>query len=288
MPMTTDKNPHIGLDPVTVDWSKFDKHPSLNPADIPVGSVVYYVRKIGNQYRVDYGLVYQHYKDCVAIQRVMPRDRRMVKSAFTKNPVPFKDFPHQTEWRKLPKGWTWNTELFSYAYEEMTEEEKTLPFDIRVPETIVYAYNKGYLVNVRDVPYEKIEAVIDKVNGYKLIRKAMDDHHAFVENRPVDLVGISPFQCFSSHKDAQAACIKAEEELRAQAEMTDLEWSIHQIEQDIARWAKLYSVSEENAARVRDFLMQLDDLENVETRVCTGGIQYKKWNNARWMNVPIE
>lgn len=287
MPITQDKETHIGLDPVTVDWSKFEKNPNLNPMEIPIGSVVYYLRKCNNRYFVEFGIVYQNYHDCVILQKVTLRDHRMVKSEFTQKPVSFKDFPYQTEWRKLPKGWTWNTKLFEIFNGEIPDDERMFKINIDEPETIIEAYNRGYLVNQREVPYETIEAVIEKVNGYKLTRKPIDDRST-CRREPPDSVGIHWIQCFATWADAIKARDEAEAELHAQAEMSDLEWSIKLIDHDLDRWAKIYAISDVNKGRARSFLMQLKDLENVETRVTAGGLQYKYWNRTRWMSVPIE
>lgn len=287
MPITYDKDPHIGLDPVTVDWSKFEKNPNLNPMEIPIGSVAYYLRKCNNKYIVEFGIVYQNYHDCVILQKVALRDRRMVKSEFTKKPVPFKEFPYQTEWRKLPKGWTWNTRLFEIVEDEMPDDERMFKINIDEPETIIEAYNRGYLVNQRDIPFEKIEDVIENHSGYKLVRESRDGR-SLVERRPPDTVGIHWIQCFATWADAINARDKAEAELHAQAEMSELEWSIKLIDHDIDRWAKMREVSDENKARARAFMMQLKDLENIETRVVSEGLQYKYWKKTKWMTVPIE
>ena len=283
MPITTDKSVHVGLDPVTVDWSRFDKNPKKNPKDIPIGSVAYYLFKKDNRYHVDFGIVYDHYSDCVLLQRVSPRDRRMVVSEFYQTPVPFKDFPYNTAWRKLPKGWTWDTKLFDIVQSKPTEEEELFVLDITNPRTIIRAYQKGFLVNVRDVPFETIQSVIEKQNGYKLTRKCKEERRA-----PRDTVSVDFWQCFKTYEEAKLACDNAERELYEQASMSDLAWSIHLIDKDLDRWASIYAVSEENKGRVRAFLMQLQNLENIETRVESCGIQWRTFGKTRWNSVPIE
>ena len=289
MPITTDKRPHIGLDPVTVDWSKFERNAKMNPKELPIGSVVYYIRKSKNRYHVDYGLVYEHYHDCVIVQRLMPRDRRLVISEFFKQPVPFKEFPYQTEWRKLPKGWSWDTRLFTIEDEEIKGEEKlfieTYTWDN--PDNISEGSSKGYLVNVRDVPFETIQSVIEKANGYKLVRKSQESERILDPNRPIDTVGIDFYQCFSTYAEAKAACDKAEAELFDQADMSELEWSKYLIENDLNHWKRVQGISDENVSRARDYLFALKDLEDIETRVVMEGLQYKHWKRTKWMTVPI-
>ena len=290
MPHTTDNDINIGFDPVTIDWTKFEKNPNLNPMSNPEGSVAYYIRKRHNKYFVEYGIVYQHYHDCVIIQNLALRDRRMVNSIYSKKPIPFKDFPYVTPWYKLPKGWNWDTRLFSIENEDMSKEEREWFDNGRIdnPESIIEGYNKGYLVNVRDVPYETIDTVIEKSDGYKLIKKSRESERIIDPNRPVDTVGVSHLQLFNTYAEAKAACKKAEQELIDQSEMTDLDWTIHLMDNDLNRWARNYGISDENKRRARSFLMELKDLENVETRVTGEGIQYKYWNKTKWMTVPID
>lgn len=288
MPYTEDKRPNMGLDSVTVDWSKFEKNPNLNPKKIPIGSVAYYVKRRGNRYSVDYGIVYDNYSDCVVLQRLAFRDRRMVKSEHFKELVPFAEFPFQTEWRKLPKGWSWDTRLFEIIQQEPTEAEKNMVIRLDEPETIIAAYNAGVLVNVRDVPYEKIEAVIEGKYGYKLIRKSREPERIADPDRPVDTIGIHWCQCFSSYVEAKTACDRYEAELREQAALSDAEWSEYHIREDVARWANLHGISDENKNRALSFLLGLDNLEDVETRVIGEGLQWKYYNKKRWATLPIE
>lgn len=289
MPITQDKRVDLGLDPITVDWSKFEKNPERNPKDVPVGSVAYYIRKRDNRYFVDFGIVYEHYSDCVVLQKITFRDRRLVISEFTKAPVPFKDFPHQTEWRKLPKGWSWDTQLFRLISADMPPEEADFKIRLDDPATIIEAYNRGYLVNVRDVPPEHLHSIIERENGYKIVKERDDAWPQHYGNHiPPDTVGIDFLQCFGMYEAAKAACDRAEGELQEQAEMSDLDWAIHLIDADLNRWQAMYSVSEENKQRARKLLMRLDNLENVETKVDGGYIWWRMFGLRRWRCVPIE
>ena len=76
--------------------------------------------------------------------------------------------------------------------------------------------------------------------------------------------------------------------MQNQANMTDLEWTISLINHDVDRWAALNGVSDENCERARSFLLGLKDIENVETRVISEGLQWKYWKKTRWATVPIE
>ena len=74
-------------------------------------------------------------------------------------------------------------------------------------------------------------------------------------------------------------------EFERQANLTDLEWSIEQIDKDINRWAYMYGISSDEKERFRERLMSIDNLENVETRISGGTVQCKYVSKKRWMSV---
>lgn len=287
---TEDKAWHVGIDPVCVNWTAFKKHPNLNPKDISVGRYVYFIRKRWNRYYVMGGFVYDHYHDGIAIQCVTLPDRRMVKSVFTEEPVPFAEFPWRTDYAKLPKGWTWNTQLFEIFHRPLTEEESRVASirqdDPDAPSRFAEAYQAGILVNVRDVEDFEIKSVIDK-QGYYLVK----DGKSYTFNgdsRPIDTVMLSPCEVFLTYEGASEAVKEYEAELKAQAEMTDLEWAEFEIRKDVERWAALYHIQEADWRRTLEFLLNHKELENLETRLGNGTLLWRVYGKTRWNTIPIE
>lgn len=80
----------------------------LNPKSFPVGSVVYFLRykKRSSEKEIWFGTVLEHYASEIAIQLYDLRDTRMIEG------VPVKNFKTPSKWKKLPKGWSWDTVLF--------------------------------------------------------------------------------------------------------------------------------------------------------------------------------
>ena len=73
----------------------------FNPCDI-----VYWCHYKGNaDYSVHYGMVDEQFSDAVVVDYLVPRERRRVDG------VPIDEFQSEQRYRKLPKGWTYNTEF---------------------------------------------------------------------------------------------------------------------------------------------------------------------------------
>ena len=69
---------------------------------------------------------------------------------------------------------------------------------------------------------------------------------------------------------------------------TDEEWSVEQIDHDLQRWAKIYSKSPEEVQNVRDFLLGMDKIEDIETRVFGEDFQWKYWKNKKWRTIVLD
>lgn len=95
------------------------------------GDIVYWCHSDGNGgYSVRNGMVDEQFSDAVVIDYLALRERRLV------NGIPIDEFESQTKYKKLPKGWTYNTGLFKITYSVLTEEEVNYQIDIKNPETI--------------------------------------------------------------------------------------------------------------------------------------------------------
>lgn len=94
-----------------------------------------------------------------------------------------------------------------------------------------------------------------------------------------------PNEIFASYAEARELIDQYEEELRRQAEMSDLEWSIEQIDKNIDKYAHTQGLSPEKKARLRERIMSFDRLEEVETRVYGSELQWKYIKNLKWKSI---
>lgn len=238
------------------------------------GDIVYWCHKESNGYRVKFGMVYEQFSDAVIIDYLVPRERRLV------NGTPIEEFKSEERYRKLPKGWSWNTRLYEITYRDFTDEENDCLIDISVPETIKEAYDKGFLVKDSTIFHGVIESEISK-DGYRIVKKyPMWEHH-------IDHVSILPYKVYSTYEEAKEEVNTHNNELKRQAALSDLEWAIEQIDKQLDRWKLYSSCSNKEIQGYRDFLLAQDNVEDIEVRIVQGGLQWKYWNKKRWNYIEV-
>lgn len=128
------------------------------------GDIVYWCHRRGHEFSVRYGMVDEQFSNAVCIDYLELRERRRVDG------IPIQEFQNEQRFRKLPKGWTYNTKLFDITYDDMTEDEKEFVIDITKPEVIKEAYEKGYLVKDNTIFHGHIESEITK-DGFRIVKK---------------------------------------------------------------------------------------------------------------------
>lgn len=252
----------------------------INRKEFPIGSVVYYIKmrpyeliRFG-QYEVAFGIVEDHYPGTVCVQLYEPFDRREI------NGIPIKQFETPSKWQKLPKGWTYNTELFKLSFTKPSDKWFK-EFRLDNPEHILEAIKDGSLVKVQENDHAHIETEIDKNKGWRIVR-----NYPFGEYHPT-YESISFHEIYATYQEAKDVIDKIEAERKRQAELSDYEWSVEQIDHDLDRWARFYSIPDDIKQKYRQWLLSRDNVEDIETRVAEGGIQWKYDKNKKWMNIVI-
>ena len=242
------------------------------------GDVVYWVgRRRHSPYEcyVDYGIVDEEFSDGVCVDRLHIRDNRYI------NDIPYKEFPSVTKWQKLPKGWTYNTELFEM---EWRNNDWAVLNTLRIdnPEDIKKALELGILIYLKDYDQTVPHSEVSNKLGWR-IRKEHDNSSYIYP-----YVTLQKDNAFKTYEEAQAVIDAQEAEWKRQSELTDEEWSIEQIDHDLQRWAKIYSKSSEEVQKIRDFLLGMDKVEDIETRAFGEDFQWKYWKNKKWRTIVLD
>lgn len=242
---------------------------NVNHKTFPIGSVVYFIKKHGHEWDVSYGVVAEHYVDAVCVQLYELFDTRLI------NGIPIKELITPTRWQKLPKGWSYDTKLFDLSYSEFSHDLKD--YSLENPNDILRAINDGVLVKTQDNDHSRIETEIDSKNGWRICRKYPYDNYY------PTYTSLQEFQMYSSYEEAKKVVIEHEAELKRQSELSDYEWSVEQIDRILDN--PFYS--DEEKKKYRDWILSLDNVEDIEVRTCQGNIQWKYCKNKRWMNIEI-
>lgn len=251
---------------------------NVRPKTFENGDIVYWCRSLGNgKYNVGWGMVYEHFSDAVVIDYLEPRERRII--VIGDKCIPIDEFQSETKYKKLPKGWSYDTRLFKIEYEPFCGEKMIL-IDIYDPSSVKSAYDKGYLVKSENIFHGNLESEITK-DGYRIVKKyPMCAHH-------IDHVSINPWKVYFTYDEAKKEVDENIAEFTRQANLSDYDWSVEQIDKDLDRYKKITCDSDEHIGKIRDFLLGLDKVEDVETRISGGEIQWKYWKNKKWLNIEV-
>lgn len=240
------------------------------------GDIVYWCHNNGRgEYLVKNGMVDEQFSDAVVIDYLAGRERRLV------NGIPIDEFESQTKYKKLPKDWTYNTEqLFKITYSDLTDKETSYHIDFEKPETIKKAYDLGYLVKDCTIFHGNIEADIT-IEGYRIVKKyPMWQHH-------IDHVSIRPDKVYFTYEEAKSEVDKNVKEFKRQLSLTDYEWAVEHICKNLDIFKAIHSLDERDIDVYREFILGMDNVENIETRIYQGQIQWKYEDKKRWNYIEI-
>lgn len=108
------------------------------------------------------------------------------------------DFVSEEKYKKLPKDWTYDTQLFEITTDKkVLDEFELFSYDIKNPNDIKEAYNKGLLVEKNKIFHGMIESEITK-QGYRIIKK----YYCWMNN--ANSISIEPYKVYRTYEETQA------------------------------------------------------------------------------------
>lgn len=238
------------------------------------GDIVYWCHRRGHEYSVKFGMVDEQFSDAVCIDYLALRERRRVDG------IPMQEFQSEQRYRKLPKGWTYNTELFEITYDDMTDEEKKFGWDITKPEVVKEAYEKGYFVKDSTLFHGHIESEITK-DGFRIVKKYPSwEYH-------IDHTSVRSDKVYFTYEEAKKEVDDNIAEFHRQAELSDYDWAVEQIDKTLDVWKGISSSSEEEKNKYREWLLGMKNVEDIEVRISGGNLQWKYWKNKKWHYIEL-
>lgn len=248
-----------------------------NPKRIPIGSVAYFLDSSRNQKpwnpEIAFGIVSEHYPGDVCLLRLERPDNRMIDG------VPIAEFESPSRYRKLPKGWTYNTKLFEVTYDKSMH---TGSFDITDPNSILKAYSDGVLVEANPFYHCYIDTDIDKHDGWRIVLKSGIDrseipHYSLVNFREV----------YGSYEEAAKAKKDLKDEFERQASLSEHEWVLEKFDNMLDLYAYTYGVSDKRKKEIRDRALSMPNFDDLEFRAFNGDLQCRKWNGRKWASLVL-
>lgn len=239
------------------------------------GDIVYWCDRENNQYRVQYGRVDEQFSDAVCIDLLELKETRYVDG------IPLDKFETEYKYRKLPKGWSYNTELFKLEYKENPEDRRRLEeLQVRLddPVSVAKAYEAGLLIKADKKFHGRIEADITR-EGFRLVKKYTAHHRT--------RVSVKPDKVYFTYEEAQAEADGYLAECKRQAALSDQDWAIEQIDKTINKWKSMYGVSDQEALDVRSWLLSVKNVKDIETRIYGSDIQWKYGKNKKWNSIVL-
>lgn len=233
------------------------------------GDIVYWCSRTGHKFSVHWGRVDEQYFGEARIDYLAVKERRLIDG------VPIDEFKSEDKFKKLPKGWGPDTKLFEITLAPI--ENRFM--NIRNPKVIKRLYSEGLLVKRGTIFPGTVEAEITR-DGYRLVKK----YNSYLPRR-IDSTTVPISQLYKRYAGAKLEVIRNREEFIRQSELTPLEWSIEQIDKDLNRWQQLNGETEIEKEALRVRLLELERVEDIETRLWGSSIQWKYWKNKRWNNI---
>lgn len=240
------------------------------------GDVVYWHRQIGHKHFVEYGIVDEQFSATVCIDLLKYKERRLV------NGIPIDEFPSCTRYKKLPKGWTYDTHLYEESYQPWTDEEIKILNKNKLsnPENIKKLYELGYLVKSSQIFTGYIESEVNK-EGYR-IKKTYPRYKQIIHS-----IGVPSNKVYFTYAEAKKEVDEYLAELKRQSELSDYDWSVEEIDKVLNRWSGLYNISEDVKNDYRKWLLNLDNIEDLVIKINSGDIQWKYDKNKKWRNIEL-
>lgn len=251
----------------------------IDRRNIKEGQIVFFLERHNTQphdFYIGYGVVDFYSCTDVCVDWLGRKDNRIVVTLDGKR-TPFAEFKNDTEYRKLPKGWTYDTKLYDIEYDNSDAETINKILSLKgVDKQVRTAYDCGILVKKTLTDYEGIDATVDK-DGYKLSRKLP----MWVQHRTGGTYRYD--ELFVTYDEAQEALDAYKAEQTRIANLSDREWVLEDVHKTVNRHKNIYHESDEYYEKVLDFFEnRCDNIEDVEIRIYGGVIQWKYYNRKKW------
>jgi hypothetical protein len=238
--------------------------------------IVYFLKPRQRYERIQYGIVDEQFSDAVCIDLLSWRECKTI------NGIRWDEWEPDYRPKKLLKGWTYNTRLWSFGHTEDVLEitDAFKRFNIADKELIhKHIFETGFIVKRTMEHYAIPNTVIEKGTWY--LKKSFPMYDPCPTS-----ISLPPCEAYNEYEEAQKALDEYDKERERIANLSDKDWSIEQIKKTIETWSGMYRVEPDDILKATNFLLSLKNIEDVEVRIFSG-LQWKYWKNKKWNSVDI-
>ena len=190
-------------------------------------------------------MVDEQFSDRVYVDYLHPKECRRV------NGIPIDEFV-DNRYKKLPKGWSYDTRLFEITYDKIDNHI----IDLKNSDTIKSAYNKGLLVKDSEIFHGTVEEEITN-KGYRIVKK----YSPYFSH--ISYVAVEPYKLYFTYEEAEKEVLANRAEFERQANLSYYDWSVEQIDETLNRWQGIYNHSDKLKNKYKEWLLELDNVEDV-------------------------
>lgn len=238
-----------------------------------IGTIAYYLLP-HNRREIGWGVVEENYVDGVGLALYEMPDFRLVHG------VPIAKYDFNGKRKKLPNGWSWDTDLCGVTFKDTPKEYHKIHLD--KPDELLAAVNAGLLVPPSSQQKQAVvEADINK-DGYTIVLKYPRDTRI----NPSHITVRSQY-LYGTYADAKRDVDCYEAELRRQADLSDYEWSVEHIQHDIARYVEYNKLGKNAMDETLAWFTKQPNVEDIETRFFAGNLEWKYEKHKKWKAVEI-
>lgn len=242
----------------------------LNPKQFDIGQIVFFTNNIGNEW--DWGVVDDIYSDGYAIALYELVDCRYVNS------VPVAEYNFGQDYKKLPKGWNYDMDLINLSWDNHKDLQE-IKVDFKDIDSIKDAIDKGLYVRPSSqdkAGYPDVDIVKD---GYRIVWKHDLYSSDPTKRKKPDYAIVNWRDMYSSYEEAIAKVDAYNAELKRQAELSDYDWSLEQIDKALSG---AFCIDDEDKKKIKQWLIDNTKIEDVAIRTLSGIPEWKYEGNKRW------
>lgn len=265
---------------------------NISRPDLKVGDIAYWVEREScihyNGFWVKFGIVDEVWKDCYVVNYLVPYEEVVItvdsESHNFKTFAEMQDFINNMSYRKLPKGWTYNTKLFTWSTVNPIKVEGS----IKNPEDVKKAFECGALIRSRmKVTNAGFPDDIIEKQGWKLRINTTFGRNSSNTYTQGD-IPLDKYYTFSTWEDAEKFAKILREEKEWSANLTDSEYTEIRILRVLNKaQEKIFgenALTAEEAKRIYKFMIKQKRFDEIECRWYKG-FQWRYYDSKKWYTV---